>query len=59
MGGDNKGPREKEKRRKTQTNTSYFQAFLNKILLSFFVLEYTVAKLSVIYFDLNFFYIGI
>ena len=39
----------------TQTDTSYFQAFLNKILLSFCVLEYTVAKLSVIYFDLNFF----
>ena len=31
----------------TQTDPSYFQAFLNKILLSYCVLEYTVAKLSV------------
>ena len=43
----------------TQTDTSYFQAFLNKILLYVCVLEYTVAKLSIIYFDLNFFYIEI
>ena len=30
-----------------------------KLEVSICVLEYTVAKLSVIYFDLNFFYIGI